>query len=135
MIRRRMWFLFLLAAAAFCAACDQLCELVGCTGGLWVQLEGSLPDSFTVEVLVEENVLRAQHFANAGDDRGAFFRDFYPEEVTIRVSWATASVTASAQPDYRKWRPNGPDCPPECRMAEVVVDLTHRRRHVLPLEN
>jgi hypothetical protein len=136
MIRRRMWFLVMLASTALCAACDHLCTLIGCVNGLTVEFEDLLPNSLAVEVLDDEHAPPAQHLTNTSEYGAvAYFEDYHPTDVTIRVSWATASITASARPEYHEWRPNGPDCDPECRSAYVLVDLNHLRRSVLPQEN
>ena len=94
MIRRRMWVLVILAAASLCVACDHLCTLVGCVSGLTVEFEGPLPDSLTVEVLDDEHAPPAQHLTNTTEYGAvAYFEDYYPKNITIRVSWSTASIT------------------------------------------
>ena len=136
MILRRMCVLVVLAAATLCSACDHDCNLMGCGIGLSVRLKGILPDTFTVEVLAEGHDPVALHCYPANRYYCfAVVHDFHPEEVTIRVSGATAYVEVTTRPEYDIYRPNGPDCGTECRSAEVVIDLTHRRRHLLPDED
>jgi hypothetical protein len=49
--------------------------------------------------------------------------DYTPEEVTLTVHWNGQSKTQTVSPSYYSFRPNGPDCPPECRSAFVEITL------------
>jgi hypothetical protein len=51
------------------------------------------------------------------------FPDFTPASVTIRVLTGTQTTEVTRQPMYEVTRPNGPECPPECRNARVIVVL------------
>ncbi len=123
-----------MATVTLCAACDHICELVGCDSGLTVYLEGQLPDSLAIEIVNDNQAPPAQHFTNVKEYGAvAAYWNYLPDLVTIRVSWATASVEATAKPEYSNYRPNGPDCPPECRVAAVYIDMDRLRRRVLPM--
>ena len=53
----------------------------------------------------------------------AMFTDYTPEAVTIRVTTSAGTREQTAQPTYSVSRPNGPNCGPECRQAQVTVAL------------
>jgi hypothetical protein len=73
---------------------NQLCNKVGCSDGVLVELSRTVPDSFAA-----------------------------PPQGTIRVGWATAVVETTLAFEYRASRPNGRDCPPVCNQASVAMDL------------
>jgi hypothetical protein len=49
--------------------------------------------------------------------------DFGPSSVSVTVYWKGGSQTAAAEPTYGSHRPNGPNCPPECKAGKVTIAL------------
>ena len=96
------------------------CTQIGCSDGLGVEIDG-----FTEEVEIE--------LAAGGETRtltcvppgpcSHFIPDFMPEEVTMTAFLADREEERTFTPEYRDVRPNGPDCPPVCRQANVRWDL------------
>jgi hypothetical protein len=105
------------------------CTEMGCYSGLTIQLQGTIPEAFAVEVSIPGDEPVRVECPQGGDplycesDR-LFLAERTPEVLTVRVSWEDNDVVASFQPNYETVRPNGPDCPPECRQAEVTLDLS-----------
>jgi hypothetical protein len=107
----------------------QVCTEIGCHSGLTIQLEGTIPEAYSVEISVPGDEPFRVECPQGGEpvycegDR-LFLAERTPEEVTVRVSWEDNSVVETLQPTYETIRPNGPDCPPECRQAEVKLNLS-----------
>ena len=53
----------------------------------------------------------------------AVIGDFAPDKVTVTATWDGGARTEIFRPDYAILRPNGPECPPECRVGTVVLNL------------
>ncbi len=116
-----------LALAASCSYSDNIpvpCTLIGCTDGLTVQIEGTLPTAFVLEAVAPAGppvIVECPDSALCGSN--IFLEGFTPEEVTIRLSFDSDSVSETFNPFYETYLPNGPDCPPECLVASVTVLL------------
>ena len=52
---------------------------------------------------------------------GVAFVGFSPDRVTIAVSGDGRTVSKTFRPDYDTVYPNGPDCPPTCRLGHVTL--------------
>jgi len=39
------------------------------------------------------------------------------------MTWQGGEITQTARPTYEPVRPNGPDCPPECRQGHVQIEI------------
>ena len=114
-----------LVAAAFAAGCDltgpSACTLIGCTG-LVVEVTGAPAlTPVTVVVTAPDGSTRSGTCTSAGGACPVSFFDFTPATITIRVSTGTQTTEVTRQPMYEVTRPNGPECPPECRNARVTV--------------
>jgi hypothetical protein len=106
----------------------RVCTEIGCFDGLTVQLQGSIPAAFSVEATAPggETTVVVCPEGGAGVVCGVdqlVFEGFTREEVTITISWDGGSLTETFRPAYETFRPNGPDCPPECRQAEITMRL------------
>lgn len=107
----------------------QVCTEIGCHSGLTIQLQGTIPETFTVQVSVPGDEPIRIECPRGGEplycegDR-LFLAERTPEEVTVRVSWEGKDVAETFRPEYETLRPNDPDCPPECKQAEVTLDLS-----------
>jgi hypothetical protein len=99
------------------------CTLIGCTG-LVVEVTGA-PSLTPVTVVVTASVgsARSATCTTATGTCPVSFPDFTPASLTVRVSSGTRSTELAVQPAYLLTRPNGAECPPECRSARVTVAL------------
>ena len=99
------------------------CTLIGCTG-LVVEVTGAASQApVTVVVTAPDGSSRSATCITATGTCPVSFFDFTPASLTVRVSTGTQSTELTVQPAYLVTRPNGPDCPPECRSARVTVAL------------
>ena len=99
------------------------CTLIGCTG-LVVEVTGAASlTPVTVVVTAPDGSTRTATCAGASGTCLASFFDFTPASLTVRVSSGSQLTERTVQPAYQLTRPNGPDCPPECRGARVTVAL------------
>ena len=108
-------------------ACNVLgpgaCTLIGCIG-LVVEVTGAASQPpVTVVVTAPDGSTRTATCTGASGACPVFFFDFTPATLTVRVSSGTQSTELTVQPVYQTTRPNGPECPPECRGARVTVAL------------
>ena len=111
-----------------------ICTMIGCSDSLWVHLTGELPQSYTIKAAnwfsfysVTIDCPNDQDSAKAWckEDGAVFFSDprSIPNELTITVTWEGHSKTETFKPVYSTYRPNGPDCEPECLKSDVTVEL------------
>lgn len=49
------------------------------------------------------------------------FMDYAPDQLEVTLRFGGTERSESFTPTYETLRPNGPDCPPECRVGEVVL--------------
>lgn len=118
----------LMALAVATAACrgegPMACTEIGCSDGLNVELTGTLPPSFTVAVLGEDQVLgRMDCPSSATCGRHLFFENVAAQRVRLVVTVAGVSRSYERTPEWRATRPNGPGCEPVCRQASVSVPI------------
>ena len=100
-----------------------------------------MPDSFTVTARVPgrpDSVIQCpQEWGDCRDEDGnglVWFWGLVVPEVTIEVAWDSVTVTQAFHPEYGIVRPNGPDCPGECHVAGVTLQLAElRRRRRVPV--
>jgi len=113
----------LLAGPACNVVGPSACTLIGCTG-LVVDVTGA-PSQTPVSVVVTapDGSTRSATCTSATGTCPVSFPDFTPASLTVRVSSGTQSTELTVQPGYLLTRPNGPECPPECRSARVTVAL------------
>jgi len=124
--------LALLAVVLGIAGCNNIfgsraCTLIGCQDGLRVTLARVPAVPFRVEVRSTSNASTAYVYDCPDPVRCApdiFFADFGGAQAFVTVATAAGSRTTTfEQIEYRVSRPNGADCPPECRQAAVTVDV------------
>jgi hypothetical protein len=99
-----------------------MCTLIACSDGITVELQGDVPSSYTVTARAGTQT-RTRECSAAQPCAPILFENFTPETVTIEVTTAAGTVRREITPEYRTVRPNGPDCPPECRQARIVITL------------
>jgi hypothetical protein len=115
--------LILLAGPACNVVGPRACTLIGCTG-LVVEVTGAASlTPVTVVVTAPDGSTRSATCTSTTGVCPVSFPDFTPANLTMRVSSGTQSTELTVQPAYELSRPNGPECPPECRSARVTVAL------------
>ena len=115
------------------------CTLVGCSGGLTVEVIG-LPPSTPYQISIslpfgEKRTLtcvfgepnQVDSFDQSCSQTGAFFRlesDVKPpEKVTVTVEANGNQFTQTFNPTYGKFQPNGPGCAPVCYNANIKMNI------------
>jgi hypothetical protein len=114
------------------------CTLVGCSGGLTVEVAGlpasadyqislSLPSGETHTLTCGSNA-EANTFEQSCSQSGAYFRlatDVNPpQEITITVEANGEKVTQVFNPHYEKFQPNGVGCEPICYNATIQMNIS-----------
>ena len=100
----------------------RVCTMIGCEDGLAVEVNSSLRQSFTVNVRSGNQVIHTFR-CDPGQPCRAFVSNQTPAQVTVTLETAQGLVSRTFQPEYRMNRPNGSDCPPECRQATITVSV------------
>jgi hypothetical protein len=117
----------------------QMCTLVGCIGGLEIELLG-LPNATPYEISIvfpfgETQTLtcgtendQSEAFVKSCSPSGAFFSltpDVEPpEEITVTVEANGKKVTQVFNPQYEKFQPNGVGCEPICYNATIQMNIS-----------
>lgn len=114
------------------------CTLMGCVDSLAIELVGQAPDEFTVEVIPDgggawevrcaggEAQVRQPDDGSLGvvcRPGSVVFFEVAPEEAAVRITWSGGETAQTTRPVYESVRPNGPDCPPECRVGHVSIEM------------
>jgi hypothetical protein len=102
---------------------QRVCTMIGCNNGLAVEVNSSAQQSLTINVQAGTQTLHTFR-CEPGQPCRAFIDNQTPEQVTVHVQSASGTVSKTYRPEYRMNRPNGPDCPPECRQATVTVSVS-----------
>ena len=113
--------LFGVACLSGCEPTAVNCTDVGCSSGLRVELEGTPAPTFTVTAVGHGSEPRT--IECAPEDCYLLFTDYAPPIVTIIYEDGERRVEERFEVIYERDRPNGPDCPPECLRATVVLNL------------
>lgn len=115
----------LLAGCVSTSEPPRACTLIGCENGLAIEVNHSLPQSFTVNVRVGTQTIHAFR-CDPGQRCQAFVREQTPDEVTVIIDAGGGQppVSRAYRPEYRINEPNGPDCPPACKQATVTLSAS-----------
>ena len=126
------------------ASCDsQTCTLVGCSDGLTLEFDESVPRDYTVTVTVDGTTETADcTAATLGDDTAdastglpaletsigcgtnMLTFGFSPTQLSVVITFPDgAKTTVDAKPAYEETYPNGEDCEPACRQATYEIDI------------
>ena len=121
----RMFWVLLLAGCASATEQEpqQVCTLIGCSNGLAVEVNSSLQQSVTVNVQAGTQVIHTFR-CDPGQPCRAFVENQTPEEVSVHLQTPQGTVSKTFRPEYRANRPNGPDCPPDCRQATITLAVS-----------
>jgi hypothetical protein len=118
----------------------QICTLVGCGGGINVELSG-LPASTPYQVILsfpsgETSAISCDpgaednpnSFEKSCSSNGAYFSlepdTLPPDEVTVKVVVGENQVLQVFHPVYEKLQPNGVNCAPTCYNAVVKMSVS-----------
>jgi len=117
----------------------QSCTAMGCGFTLQIELVGSVPSEFILSAAASNGEIVSVHCRDGavvydaettanrsltcGGNQVAFL-DFSPVDVTISVESSLGKVSKDFHPDYKTFRPNGPNCEPECRSARIEFLVT-----------
>ncbi|HEU4561161.1 MAG TPA: hypothetical protein VFS20_25135 [Longimicrobium sp.] len=107
-----------------CNVLPTTCTLIGCTDGVNVTFNRQAAAPFRVEALVpgSEPVVFDCPTANSCTGSSAFLA-VVADEMTIRVTTPSGTVTQQVRPQYKAMYPNGRDCGAVCKQAEVTIEL------------
>jgi len=115
---RRLAGVMLLSAA--CAT--EPCTLIGCDGGLYINLPGDVPEAVRLEIALSDGSRREVFCEAVLDCSWFFFRGVTATSVVVRITvGSNAPLIVTQELVYYPWRPNGPDCEPVCPSAQVNV--------------
>jgi hypothetical protein len=124
--------LLLLLATLASAGCGSLapdgvgaCTRIGCDSGAFFELDGPLPESYTVTLLIPGEPPRVAECAPADVCGGrVFFAGVTARQVEIEITGEGGlRLRREVSLTYATSRPNGPDCPPVCLQAFARVQL------------
>jgi hypothetical protein len=96
--------------------------MIGCSNGVRVLVEGSVPERYTVQVSEGGRTLRTLE-CTAGSACDAFLENETPAEVVVRMTWGDHDREWTVTPTYRDVQPNGPACPPTCRQGTIAITI------------
>ena len=99
------------------------CTKVGCSSGLAVEVTNSLQQAVTVNVRSGNQIIHTFR-CEPGQPCRSFIENQTPERVVVSVQYSGGPVSKEFTPVYQMNRPNGPDCPPDCRQATVTLTVT-----------
>lgn len=119
--------LLLAGIAVMIGACGitspQDCTLIGCTNGLAVVVNTSLQQQMTVTVKAGTQTLATLQ-CSAGTPCNTFIENQTPSEVQVTINVSGGTVNRTYNPQYQMHRPNGENCPPECKQATITVNVS-----------
>ncbi len=113
----------LLLTGSATASC---CTKAGCSSGLTVRIRGEIPLEYRVlastdgQPPVVFECTPGRVFCASGV---LLFNDFTPNRGSVRVETSAGVTTKEFTPNYRTFAPNGKDCGPICRIADVEITL------------
>jgi len=125
MTNRRYWHLVAVGLATSCAGPtegDLDCTRIGCSDELLVVFEQLPPAPFRVEASTgggAQYVFECEAGVLCSEE--VSFPFFLPDHVVIDLVVADEAYRFEFTPEYQEHRPNGPVCPPTCRLGIVQI--------------
>ncbi|MGH7443653.1 MAG: hypothetical protein ACREKM_02195 [Longimicrobiales bacterium] len=108
------------ACAQVAESTPQVCTRMACESGVSILLGSGYITPVTVEAGPIDGSMQSRVCDSAvACTAGVFFTDLSAPELRVRVITGSDTIVRTVRPDYRITQPNGPDCPPTCRQAEV----------------
>jgi hypothetical protein len=102
---------------------QRVCTLIGCNDGLNVVVNSALQQDYTVTVTSGGQTLHS-FTCRPGQPCQAFVENRTPATVTVALATAMGPISKDFTPEYKISKPNGPDCPPDCKQATVTVTVS-----------
>ena len=98
------------------------CTLIGCEGGLLIRLAEPTSGPVVVRAALSDGtVLEGGCAGEVQCGAGVFFADVTAPTAVLEVEMNGELVTRAVALTYIELRPNGPDCPPPCPVATVIL--------------
>lgn len=109
-----------------CSLFDEMgvCTAAGCDSGLWVQVNPTQTSRIRIEVFpiaLDRQPVYVYDCTGAQCAQIVHFPGLIIERGSVRVTTDRGERVTEIHPVYETFEPNGPDCPPECLQATVVV--------------
>ena len=128
-----LYLLPLLLAVILSSGCEkmgigrgQVCTQAGCEDGVTVQLSEERPDSLSLTIYMDDNSEAFDSLICTDQVSSCVIRagGITPEKVTVVITWDNEEFRQTFTPGYESFQPNGPDCPPVCKVAAIDIDLS-----------
>ena len=103
---------------------ERACTLIGCDNGVEVQVVHSLGQPFSVTVRNTLGDPMYSFICQPGQPCRAFIAGQTPQDVRVTVNAPQGEVSKTFKPEYKISKPNGPDCPPDCKQATIVMNVS-----------
>jgi len=118
------------AFAASAPVVIKTCTVVGCGKGLVVNLQGKVPEDFTVEVTTAAGEHAQAHCVRGRNAEGSgpfpsyhpicyagqlYFFGYTPDELDLTARWGEQVSSQHLKTTIVPFYPNGTDCPPLCQ--------------------
>lgn len=100
------------------------CTKIGCSDGISLVLNKVLPESAIIEFSFEgsSQTLTCAQLPCFGNT--IFIADKTPSQLSIKISNDGSVLHESSHtPTYTINTPNGPDCPPDCKQAQLAIAI------------
>ena len=99
------------------------CTMIGCSNGLSIRVNSTQTSNYSVTVSANNQVI-GRFDCTAGQQCMNFIENQTPDSISVVIQSSGGTVTRSYRPEYQNNRPNGPNCPPECKQATVIVTVS-----------
>jgi hypothetical protein len=119
-------YLALVAGCSLVDGPETVCTLIGCESGLHVRLETLPAGPVKIEVFGQSGDAAPAYTydcTRSACDQTVFFPGMILEQGSVRVTSSAGIRSTAIRPFYNSHRPNGPNCPPDCRQATVTVPI------------
>jgi hypothetical protein len=111
-------------AAVVVLGCEYntVCTLVGCHGGLTVEIINAPPGALTVQASVaDSSPITVSCPGTTGCSNVVVFLDFTPAQAQLTITTTAGVRQQAVTPKYATLRPNGASCGPTCHSARVSI--------------
>lgn len=109
---------------------DRVCTEIGCSDGISVQVSDQRPDSISISIFRNQDTepIASRQCTEPDQSCVLFAAGETPDNVSVEIGWEGGAFRETFSPQYEEFRPNGPGCPPTCRMASIDIDLSALKR-------
>ena len=117
---KAIWLGVLLLACSDSATDAPVCEEKACESGFAIDVRSARPRILSIRISGDDKVIHTLTCNNAVQCV-SFFKDQTPFRLTVEVTTATKTTAYTLYPQYNTLRPNGLECSPECKRADVTI--------------